>query len=77
MSRCYISLDSHWFVDSRCSFAAQGSYGPDKVVNSSPIVFENVNLNTCNGYNASTGKVISGVFPKWTENSVNLVNLKN
>ena len=77
MSRRYISLDSHWFVDSRCAFAAQGSPGPDKVVNSSSIVFENVDLNTCNGYNASTGKVIRGIFPKWAESSVNLVNSKN
>ena len=77
MSRRYISPDSHWFVDSRCAFAAQGSAGPHKMANSSLIVFENVDLNTCNGYNGSTGRVISGIFPKWVENSVNLANPKN
>ena len=58
--RRYISLDLHCFVESRCAFAAQG-LGSARTIDSSPIVFESVNLNSCNGYDVSTGKPISGI----------------
>ena len=45
---------------SRCAFAALGS-GSDTetTINSSPIVFDNVDLNVCNGYDVATGKQIT------------------
>ena len=45
---------------SRCAFAAQGS-GSDTetTINSSPIVFDRVDLNVCNGYDVNTGKQIT------------------
>ena len=47
-------------LGSRCAFAAQGS-GSDsqRTINSSPIVFDKVDLNVCNGYDVTTGKQIS------------------
>ena len=50
-------------LGSRCAFAAQGS-GADveTTINSSPIVFNKVDLNVCNGYDVNTGKQIT-----WTQ----------
>ena len=50
-----IIIITHRFADSRCAFAAQG-LNADTTINDSPLVFVNVDLNICGGYNATTGK---------------------
>ena len=44
-------------TDTRCAFAAQGSELTDDTmtINSSPILFEQVDLNICGGYDNNTG----------------------
>ena len=46
-----------FIADSRCAFAARG-FGSDstKIINDSPIVYNEVEFNVCNAYNATTGK---------------------
>ena len=43
------------FAGPKCAFAARG-LSTERTIDSSPIVFENVDLNICNGYNATTGE---------------------
>ena len=44
-------------ADSRCAFAARGSGSEStKIINDSPIVYNEVELNICNAYNVTTGK---------------------
>ena len=43
-------------ADSRCAFAARGLTS-DMTINDSPLVFVNVDLNICNGYDNTTGKL--------------------
>ena len=43
------------FAASRCAFAARGLC-EEKTIDSSPILFQNVDLNICNAYNATTGE---------------------
>ena len=43
-------------ADSSCAFSAQGSGSGTIVINSNPIVFEQVDLNVCDGYDVTTGR---------------------
>ena len=43
------------FADSSCAFSAQGSGSGMMIINSSPVVFEQVDLNICDGYDVATG----------------------
>ena len=45
-----------FIVASRCAFSAQGWTHHAFRTNDSPIPFPNVDLNTCGGYDAKTGK---------------------
>ena len=45
-----------FIVASRCAFSARTSGNTDIKVGSSPIVFNYYNLNTCGGYDKTTGK---------------------
>ena len=71
-----MTLRSHLFSGSRCAFAAQGS-GSDteRTINSSPIVFDRVDLNVCNGYDVTTGRQItwSQVLTSYAHHSVTAV----
>ena len=45
-----------FIVASRCAFSATGTTNHTVRISDSPIVFPAVNLNTCGGYDAKTGK---------------------
>ena len=56
-SKFKVILNTNSFAPgSRCAFATQGS-GPDTqtYISSSPVVFDKVDLNICNGYDVNTG----------------------
>ena len=59
-----ISFRSCLLAESRCAFAARGlEEDPGINVDSAIVVFPNVSLNTCNGYDVTTGKPLP-VFEK-------------
>ena len=41
-----------------CAFSVQG-LAPTKTINSAPIVFEQVDLNICDGYNVTIGRELT------------------
>ena len=55
-----ISFRSYLLAESRCAFAARGlEKDPGIDVNNAIVVFPNVSMNTCNGYDVTTGKLLN------------------
>ena len=46
---------SFFISGARCAFGTRGSFG-DRTIDNSAIPFNIVDLNTCDGYDATTGK---------------------